>query len=147
MYEFPVGDAGTESLLSGIVELRSGEMDDDTEVRPAREAVLRHAPKWLASAALRPPISKPPASDAGNRSGLASSLGNQAFILAELGSHEEALRLFAEARRLHEETGNVPGVILCLKNEAIARHKTGDLVGALELFRQEAEMLRRLPQS
>ena len=141
------GGMGTESLLSGFIELRSSEMEVDTEVRPAREAILRHAPKGLSSAALRPTISQPPTSEAGNPSGLASSLGNQAFILAELGSHEEALRLFAEARRLHEESGNMPGLMLCLKNEALLRHKTGDLVGALELFRKEAEILRQFPPS
>ena len=140
-----IGGSRIESLLSCVVELRSADMEVDTTVRPAREAVLRHAPKLPPAASPRPPLPKPSAGVVGTDLALADSIGNQAFILEELGAYDESLRLYAEARRLHQAAGNLRGMANGLRNEALARHRKGDLVGSLELFRQEAEILRQLP--
>jgi tetratricopeptide (TPR) repeat protein len=137
-------DSSVESRFTTTIELRSSEMELDDTIRPARASVLQHAPKGPSrSLMLRPTTvgSQEDESEAVRK--LGESLANQAVVLAELGRPEEAFRYFAEARRLLEEVGNQPALSSCLRNEALARRMTGDLVGALELFRAESAILRQ----
>jgi len=80
----------------------------------------------------------------GDRSNLASALGNQALILKARGDLDSAMALYKEQERLCRELGNKYGLQATLGNQALVLSSRGDLDGAMALHKEKERLCREL---
>ncbi len=81
---------------------------------------------------------------AGDRAGLAASLGNQALILSARGDLDAAMALHNESESLFIELGDKRNLAASLGNRAVILRDRGDLGGAMALHKEQERLCRML---
>ena len=80
----------------------------------------------------------------GNKDGLSTSLGNQAYILYASGHLEEAMQLHKKKQQICEELGNKVGLRNSLGKQALILKDLGRFEEARELHEKERQICEEL---
>jgi transcriptional regulator with GAF, ATPase, and Fis domain/Tfp pilus assembly protein PilF len=84
---------------------------------------------------------------AGNDSLRIRALVNLGIVFMQRGMPEHATEHFEDAKRLAEETGDLWGAAMAVKNLAVLHHRRQEYSRALPLYHQSSALLRKLGRS
>ena len=80
----------------------------------------------------------------GDKTGIASALGNTGFVYHNLSELEKALEYFGRSLELRENIGDKMGIAWSLSNIGLVHQNLGDMDGALEHLEKSLEIQERI---